>query len=176
MARTTFFSPTLFRLYLSLEPETAGFLLEHHLPPARDTAARIPNQVRCLTSCRTLSPISATSHLMGHTRFSLTLWNNAIKSYWSLVKKVVTQVSIFPPPPLIQVRFSKNVLEAEVYFTPLLYWNLLLSSLLSFPLHDGSLTLTLGHQWGLPDNPFQWVLVHSCGSDKRLMYGWLYTL
>lgn len=70
-------------------------------------------------------PISAKSHLMGYSRFTLTcsLWSHMTKwqPYWSSVKKDLIQVAPFPLPLLTQVRFSKNMLEMEIYFISFLF-------------------------------------------------------
>lgn len=71
-----------------------------------------------------LNPVPAKSHSVGYSRFTLPccLRNHVTKSYWSLLKKALTQVS-FPFPPFIQVRFSKNM-EGEIHFTSFLYLEL----------------------------------------------------
>lgn len=142
-------------------------------PMTLQTGCQIKSHVwpPALLDLQVSHPISAKSHLMGYSRFTLTcsLWSHMTKwqPYWSSVKKDLIQVAPFPLPLLTQVRFSKNILEMEIYFI-----SFLLKMYFRAPCSPSHSTkgppLLHSHHQDLSDNPYQWVFL----SSRGLRQGW----
>lgn len=130
--------------------------LQTGLPPAlTDPAA--PQSSFCQISLSGLLKIHS----------ALLSWNHVTKSYWSLLKKALTQVS-FSLPPFIQGGFSKNM-EGEIPFTSLLYWEPVPEHLV-LPLKGSfhSPLVIIRNSLTIPFNG-HFTFVYS---DQRLMWDW----